>query len=234
MSDFFRFEDGNIDFPFYNGNPKLSKTDWLMLLLGVLIFIGIVVLPININREITPLLFGLSTIIPTLYVSRDNWNLFFRMPHVKDIPLIILCTLLYYLYSVIMIFILHNADVGTSSNVITTHIDIILCLGLIIQILGEELFKIIIMLRVMFLVYRFTSKRKMSIVCGVLISIVIFGLIHYNSYNGILAQIILVIGFGSIFYTYAYLKTKNVIVAYISHVLIDGIVLAWIILSSIL
>lgn len=71
-------------------------------------------------------------------------------------------------------------------------------------------------------------------ICGLVISLLIFGLIHYNSYNGALAQIIFVIGFGSIFYTYAYLKTKNVIVAYISHILIDGIVFGAIILSSIL
>lgn len=234
MRDFFRFEDGDIDFPFYNGKPKLTICEWLILLIGVLVFIGIVVLPINIPIKIVPLIFGLSTLVPILYVSRNNWNLFFRMPNSNDIPLIILCALLYYLYSIIMLYILHGAGVGTNSNVITRHIDIILYLCLIIQILGEELFKIILMLTVMFLVYSFTSKRKISMICGLVISLLMFGLIHYNSYNGALAQMIFVIGFGSVFYTYPYLKTKNVIVAYLSHILIDVIVLAGVILSSIL
>lgn len=234
MNDFFRFEDDNRDFPFYNEKPKLSKIDWAILLIGVSIFIGIIIIPNNINRNIIPLILGLSTLLPILYVSRGNWNLFFRMPKLKDIPLIILCTLLYYSYSLTMIFILHGAGVGTNGNAVTTNINIFLCLGLIIQILGEELFKVILMLIVMFLVYNFTNKRKISMICGLVISLLIFGLIHYNSYNGALAQIIFVIGFGSIFYTYAYLKTKNVIVAYISHILIDGIVFGAIILSSIL
>lgn len=234
MSDFFRFEDEDIDFPFYNEKPKLSISDWLILLLGVLIFIGIVILPISIPRKIAPLIFGLSTILPILYVSRGNWNLFFRMPNLNDILLIILCALLYYLYSIIMIYIFNSTGVGTNGNVVTTNIDIILCLGLLIQLLGEELFKIILMLSVMFLVYNFTNKRKVSIICGVLISTLMFGLIHYNAYNGALAQIIIIIGFGSLFYTYAYLKTKNVIVAYISHILIDGIIICKLILSSIL
>lgn len=225
MNDFFKFEDGNTDFPFYNGNPKLSIFEWFILLLGVLIFTGLVAFPFELNNKVAALIFCLSTLIPILYVSRGQWNLFFRRPKNKDILLIIKCLTLYYIYSFSMVFLLRNIGIEVNSNAILNNIDFISFLFIIAQLIGEELFKIILLLIVMFLVYHFTNKRKISIICGVIISLLLFGLIHYNAYNGALSQIIFIIGFGSIFYLYAYLKTKNVIISYIAHVLIDSILI---------
>ena len=34
MGEFFKFEDENMDFPFYNGIPQLSKIDWIVFALA--------------------------------------------------------------------------------------------------------------------------------------------------------------------------------------------------------
>lgn len=34
MSNFFKFEDEGIDFPFYNDIPKLSRVEWVILVLA--------------------------------------------------------------------------------------------------------------------------------------------------------------------------------------------------------
>ena len=40
MSDnFFNFEREGLDFPFYKGNPKLTKSGWIFLLISVLLLI---------------------------------------------------------------------------------------------------------------------------------------------------------------------------------------------------
>ena len=49
-----------------------------------------------------------------------------------------------------------------------------------------------------------------------------FGSMHVGAY-GTLAQVLLVQWLGSIFDLYAYLKTKNVFVSYIAHLLFDFI-----------
>ncbi len=44
---------------------------------------------------------------------------------------------------------------------------------------------------------------------------------HYSAYSGRIFQILLIQGLGSIFNLYAYMKTKNVFVSYIVHLMID-------------
>ena len=98
--------------------------------------------------------------------------------------------------------------------------------------MGEELFKVIAFLIAMFLIYRITKNRKVSMIIGVLAALLAFGALHYYSYSGNWPQIIFIIGIGSLFYFYAYLKTKNVMVSYIVHLLIDGIIFVCAILAG--
>lgn len=225
MSDFFKFENEKLDFPFYNGKPSLSAIDWLLLVAGVLVFIWLLFSRIEINDYVVSVLLTLSVLIPLLYVCKGKFSLFFRKPERQDILLIIICLLGYYIYAISLNTILSYFGIGVNANVSTTgDMGLVFWITMLFQLLGEELFKVIILLIVMFLVYKFTNKRKLSMVCGVIISLLIFGLVHYNAYNGALLQIIFTIGLGSFIYFFAYLKTKNVMVSYITHILIDGIV----------
>lgn len=225
MSGFFRFENEKLDFPFYNGNPSLSTTDWLLLVAGIFIFIWLLFSDIEISRDAVSVLLTLSVLIPLIYASKGKLSLFFRKPDRQDIRLIVICLLGYYIFAVSLNTIFAYFGIGINSNAgLDIDMDIVFWITTLFQLLGEELFKVIILLIVMFLVYKFTNRRKLSMVCGVIISLLIFGLAHYNAYNGALVQIIFTIGLGSFIYFYAYLKTKNVVVSYLTHVLIDGII----------
>lgn len=224
MGDFFGFENENIDFPFYNGKPLLSTLDWIVLLAGVLLFIGVLVFPVTSDDNIASFLFCIVVLIPVLYVSRGKLGLFFRRVERKDIRLIVLCFIAYYIYSLSMIGVLSYFSLSPDMNpVFDANMDLLFWVMLFVQLLGEELFKVSIFLLVMHVVYVATSNRKLSLVLGVIIALIVFGMAHWNSYGGNIVHIILVIGLGGIFYFYAYLKTKNVAVSYITHVLIDAI-----------
>ena len=85
---------------------------------------------------------------------------------------------------------------------------------------NEELFKVILLILVMSLVYYFSKNRKLSIVLAVIMTMIVFGAAHEGAY-GTLLQVLLIQGLGSIFDLYAYMKTKNVFVSYIAHLLFD-------------
>lgn len=225
MDDFFKFENKDLDFPFYNRIPKISAIDWLVLLLGLLMLIGIFIIPYQLDDNIVSILICLVLLVPLLYVSRGKISLFVRKPEKRDIKLIILCLLGYYAYTLTLSLLLSQIGIETTSNVILeTDMDIVFWITTFIQLFGEELIKIVTFLITLFLTYKLTNNRKISVICGVITSMLFFGLLHYNAYNGALVQIISIIGIGSIFCTYPYLKTKNIVPGYIVHVLIDSIV----------
>lgn len=223
MSDFFRFEDENIDFPFYNGKPLLSLTEWIVLLVGVLAFIGILIVPVPMSDNLASLLLCLAVFVPSMYVCRKKFELLFRKPKRKDIKIIIGCLLAYYLFSMLLISILEYGGMASDANaVFDVNMDLMFWIMTSIQLLGEELFKISVFLIMLHLFFKITS-RKLSIIFATVVTLLVFGLLHYTAYSGALVHIIVVIGFGGIFYFYAYLKTKNVVVSYIVHFLIDAI-----------
>jgi hypothetical protein len=98
--------------------------------------------------------------------------------------------------------------------------------------MGEEFFKIFMLLIIMHVVYKSTNNRGLSISIGVILTLLIFGLAHSGAYAGRILQILLIQGAGSIFDLYAYMKTKNVVVSYIVHVIIDYIPFVYVMLSS--
>ena len=85
-----------------------------------------------------------------------------------------------------------------------------------IQVIAEELFKVFIFLIMLHILYKFTNNRKKSMIIGIIATLVIFGLMHANSYNNIWYNIVYV-GLGGFFTFYPYLKTKNLLLSIIVH-----------------
>ena len=85
--------------------------------------------------------------------------------------------------------------------------------------MGEELFKIILLIVLMFVFYRFLN-RKQSIIISMILTCIVFGLMHAGYYGGIL-QVVLIQGLGSIFEVHLYVKTKNVMASYTCHIIYD-------------
>lgn len=167
------------------------------------------------------------TVVPALYLCKGNLKIFFKKPKLRDFLTIVLCLIGYYIWAVIVAYILiFVLQIPISANIILENFKnptLITFLMPLIQLLGEEFFKIFTLLIVMHVVFKHTGKRSLAIGLGIIISITAFGLLHANAYNNKILQIMLIQGLGSIFALYPYLKTKNVVNSYILHLIVDYI-----------
>ncbi len=165
-------------------------------------------------------------LIPALYICKGDYSLFFKKPKKRDILTIILCIIASYIYTIAVSTILGLLGFPTSANSALTAFtspSVFLIISSLMQLLGEEFFKILLLLTIMHVVYKTTNNRGLSITLGVIGTLFIFGIIHSSAYSGRILQILLIQGLGSIFDLYGYMKTKNVVVSYIIHVIIDYI-----------
>ncbi|WP_407415379.1 type II CAAX prenyl endopeptidase Rce1 family protein [Methanobrevibacter sp.] len=225
LKEKFEFLEDGTDIPFYNGIPKLSKIEWFILLAAVIL------MAINITTKILPLIdnlfpiiFCLLGVVPALYVCKGNYSIFFKIPRLKDVKLIIGCVIANYLYTIIIAILLLALGVDLASHSSSSSAPTLASYTFqAIQLWGEEFFKIFLLLLIMFGVYKYTNNRKLSLISGILVTLIVFGLLHYNAYGGKIIQILLIQGFGSIFELYAYLQTKNVVVSYLIHLIVDSI-----------
>ena len=232
MIDFFRFEEKEFDFPFYNGMPKLSTKQWigfvlvpisiLFLISGILYFIPLMKF---IPDAIYQTLYAAIPFIFLFYACKGNLGLFFKKPKLRDLKVIIICLILYYVYTIAMVMILVHLGVQITPNSMlnggeSSAVTLIQAIGACFQLLGEEFFKVSVLILAMALFYHFAKNRKGTIIFGSLVSMIIFGLVHLAAY-GSWIHCILVIGVGSLIHLYPYLKTKNIVLTYILHLLID-------------
>ena len=96
--------------------------------------------------------------------------------------------------------------------------------SLIFSMLGEELIKFIPFIFLLKIFFNFTNNRKFSIILSAILTLIIFGLIHYAP-DTTLISILLIQGLGSSFMLFAYIKTKNLFVSYLCHLLTDAFVI---------
>lgn len=229
--EFFRFENENEDFPFYNDNPKLTKNQWMTLIIGVLVTIIFLAWPISMPQYINSIILFLLMIIPISVVSRGKLGYLFKIPKKRDILLIIILYIGYYLYVFVVGILLYKYGYDFASNeILTVDNRELTFLGIIIQLIGEELIKVIPFLIILHELYKYNHNRKLSFMIALTLTLILFALLHYKAYAGHLLQIFLIIGLGSIFDMFAYLKTKNVTVSYILHFMVDLLPLLYLIL----
>ena len=90
----------------------------------------------------------------------------------------------------------------------------------IFSVLGEEFIKFIPFMFFLRVIYKYSNNRKLSVIISVALVMLMFASIH--AYNPIMFLFALCIqGFGSIFEFYGYIKTKNIMVSYLCHLLTD-------------
>lgn len=215
--------DSNYDFPFYRENPKLSKKSWALLLASVAVGIIVYLIFGNINELLGDIVLCFSLLIPLLYVSGWNYTLYFRKPTRDEVLFSILLTIGYLIYSMIL------TPVLISNNPASSDITWISLISLIFLMMGEELFKFILLMFFMRIIYKYSNNRMLAIVMSAIITLFIFGLCHAIGVPLIAA--IIIPGFGSIFMLYGYLKTKNIWVSYLSHIITDGSIMLLILIG---
>ena len=89
--------------------------------------------------------------------------------------------------------------------------------------MGEELLKFIPLMLLLRIFYKYSNNRKLSIALSTAIVMMGFGFLHYAPGYTTMISALALQGFGTIFEMYGYLKTKNIFVPYISHILTDAV-----------
>ena len=209
--DYFEFEYKDKDFPFYNSNPPISFKGWILLffafLLGLLFILGS-----SMGAEIKACI---VLIIPVLYLLNWDYELIFQKPKAKDILLAIGLFIGYVLYSFLLfnLFANHNAPLGGPVTFMSM-------LPLIFSVMAEEFIKFIPFIFLLNVFYKYSQNRKLSIIISALLIMIFFAFIH--SFNlALFISAIFFQGIGSIFEFIGYIKTKNLLIPYITHICTD-------------
>ncbi|MGG7078992.1 CPBP family intramembrane glutamic endopeptidase [Clostridium sardiniense] len=240
-TEFFKFENKNDDFPFYNGKPfYLTAIQSLFLLiipiLSIIIF--------DYMGELIPSFISpfINIIIPLgifIIFTKSSWTKLFRKIKLKDIKLIVIVLIVnYFVTMLVAILMTKITSVGLNPAVDiikgnTQFENVVFFAKTIPMLFGEELITIIPFLVVLQLATKtFKLSRKKGIILAWIITALIFGAIHLPTYNWNIIQAILGISVVRLVLTYPYIKTKNLWISFFVHVLNDWILLLPVLLAK--
>jgi hypothetical protein len=165
MANCFKFENHDEDLPFYTGETKLSLKGALLLFVCLILFILPIVFPIPMGEIEFALFLCFVLLLPTLYLLRGHINLLFKTIKPGNFKIVILCVVLSLAYSFLMLYILSKIGITNAEPLEETLVfDLTAVISMIFQLMGEELFKILTFLLSMFVLYRFSHNRKLSLV----------------------------------------------------------------------
>ena len=218
--DRFKFEDEGYDFPFYNKNPYIPKWGWVVLFVAFIVGTVLAV----ITEKLPLIILGcIVFIVPVLYFLKWDYKAIFRMPSRKDFVLIVALFVGYIVYGMVMEMILKQFGIVSPGTMGSESVTIMTLVTSIFSLMGEEFLKFIPFIFFLRVLYKFSNNRKLSVIISVAIIMVMFACFHaYNPTMLIFA--LFVQGFGSIFEFYGYIKTKNLLVPYLTHLLTDEII----------
>ena len=214
--DRFKFEDGDFDFPFYNKNPHIPKWGWVVLF--IVWFMGFF---LAVSDKLHFALMGcIVLIVPVLYFLKWDYKAIFRKPSRRDLLLVVALFAGYMIYSLAIGMVLEQIGIVSSGTVDPTSVGAMILVITVFNVLGEEFIKFIPFMFLLRVIYKYSNNRKLSVIISVALIMIMFASIH--AFNPIMFIFALFIqGFGSIFEFYGYIKTKNVLVSFLCHLLTD-------------
>ena len=169
-------------------------------------------------------------IVLVLYFLKWDYKEIFRKPSRRDIALAVALFVGYIIYAVVVGKILEMFGIVSPGTVDTEAMTSLTLISSVFSIMGEEFIKFIPFMFFLRLLYKYTNNRKLSILVSVALIMVMFASLH--AYNPIMLIFALFIqGFGSIFEFYGYVKTKNLLIPYLSHLLTDEFIFILILLG---
>lgn len=214
--------DNDRDFPYYNEIPRMSKIGWLVLLICIPVsyFASGFISGLS-NDVIGSIFFLLILLVPLLYFSNWDYSLFFQKPTRNEFILAVSMALAYFAYSTVFTLLLNANGIP---DVTKADANVVALISLVFSMMAEELIKFIPLMFLLRVFFKYTSNRRLSIMASSVITLIFFGLIHLEPTVSIIS-VLVVQGAGSIFHLYVYLKTKNLFVSYLSHLMTDASVL---------
>ena len=222
MVELLKFEREGFDFPFYKDG--MSKDRWLALIIGILVPTLLIFGNFHLGGVLFNLLIFLVPTLAFVYASKGDFSLILKKPIKSDIGLIISVIILEFLYTAIIntVFKLIFGPNSLASHAgMSASINLIQDITMFFSLFGEELVKFFVFIILFAVLMKYGGNRKVSIVVATVLMLVYFGLSHIPAYSGKILQVLLIQGFGSVFTVFAYLKTKNLFVSYMCHIIID-------------
>lgn len=227
-----------LDFPFYNGKPKTINTAQWAIILGIL-FIGFLISSfwdpntssslaflVIIVFSFMKLFFGVGSL--ALFAGKDAF-LLFRKFKPKDLLFLAGILIVDFLYAGAAVVIVNlfdpakaNPAVVSSTQAHGLELFLINTLSNFPNLLGEEFLALLPFLAFLYFFYqRAHWSRNKSIAMALLLSSIIFGLLHLPTYQWNWLQVIFVIGLGRSIETAAYIRTKSIWASFLVHFMFD-------------
>ncbi|WP_405306170.1 type II CAAX prenyl endopeptidase Rce1 family protein [Methanobrevibacter sp.] len=214
--------DENRDFPFYNEIPRMPRIGWFVLLISMAVSYFAYQYVWSLTNEIVGSIFFLGImLIPLLYFSNWDYSLFFKKPTKDELILAAAMFVAFFIYTMIMSNFLYASGLASTGS---GEWSIATIVALIFSMMAEELMKFIPLMFLLRIFFKYTSNRRLSLGVSCAITLVFFALLHMEPGVSIFS-LLLIQGLGSAFHLYVYLKTKNLLASYISHLMTDAIIL---------
>lgn len=213
--------NGNSDFPLYN---TMDNKDIAVLILCCLMVFAVVSLRFHISGNLKSVLIFLIPFCGFLYVCRGKLNLIVKRLHKFDLGYILLYVLLYYFFAFAAGFLLLHLGFQLKPNaILSVNKDAVFWVMFLIQVFGEELFKLSMFFIALSLLYNHASKIDNYIIAiSALITSLLFAAAHLFAYSSIL-QPLMILGIGNLVLILAYIQSKNILIPYASHIIVDFI-----------
>ena len=222
----FNFENKDLDFSIYKKNPHVPKWGWIVLLIamlaGFIFMIG--------TSIFAALLSMLIILIPLLYFLKWDYKAIFQKPKAKDIGLAVALFVGYIIYSLLMGTALEYLGITGGDLVDYATMTWMSIPPLFFSLMSEELIKFIPFMFFMRVIYKYSNNRKLSVIVSMIIVMIFFASLHALDFNMFLFAIFIQ-GLGSIFEFIGYIKTKNILISYITHLCTDVFIFILIILG---
>ena len=216
--DYFNFENEDRDFPFYKKNPYVPKSGWIVLIVA------------SIVGMLMQGLTGNEILVPVLYYLKWDYTAIFQKPKSKEVLLAIGLFVGYMIYSLAVGSVLDYYGWSATPTIAENSLNIASIVALLFSLMGEELIKFVPFMLFLRILYKYSNNRKLSVVVSMLIVMVFFALLHAMDFRSLFSVLVLQ-GLGSIFEFIGYIKTKNIMVSYITHLCTDVFIFVLIIMG---
>lgn len=206
-----------MDFPFYKKNPHVPKWGWVVLF--ILIFIGLF---LSVGSKIYfSILSCIIVVVPVLYFLKWDYNAIFQKLSRKDVALAFVLCIGYIIYATLMGDFLHYFGID-HGNFGGQQVTLWTFVPLPFSLMTEEFVKFVPFMFFLRVIYKYSDNRKLSVILSMIITMIFFAFIHTFSWQ-LFIFTIWIQGFGSIFEFIGYIKTKNILVSYLTHIFSDFI-----------
>lgn len=236
-SGWLSFEEGEFDFPFYQNQIDLNK--WLFPIGGCVLSYSLFLINFPFSLLIkNGIRSSLALFFPLigLYLFDQNFlRLLYRKVRTTDFKLIILTTFLAIIVQLIFYSIFfylfqksfnENGQVNILSRLDMTKRIIYIIFLFCFQLMAEEMLRVVPFLFFLYLsCQKFNLGRKQGVLISWVTSSLLFALFHLPTYNGDMIQICILF-LGVFIMSFAYIKSKNIWVVFLVHVLYDFVLMA--------